>query len=198
MPEERETEVVQGVIGGITQKKADTWTVAVRPDGSQYDKALWTKSTTLVEALSAKLGQHGAFVCNASYWTMNDGKQVRSLWIESEADGTENVPERVATPAAAPKAGNYATGGNPASGDGMSKDDWGRKDSAIHMMAAIKAAADALKHTIPSDPTPEDLTRFLERCKTLSYNWWQRADAVRKGDDSDVPFLSESDDSIPY
>ena len=33
---ERETELVAGVIGGITQKKADTWTVAVTPEGSQY------------------------------------------------------------------------------------------------------------------------------------------------------------------
>lgn len=195
---EREIELVAGTIGGITQKKADTWTVAVTPEGSQYAKNLWTKSTSLVEALQGKLGQHGAFVCNASYWTMNDGKQVRSLWIESEADGTENVPERVATPAAAPQAAASQARHVTVGSDGMSKDEWARKDSAIHMMAAIKTAADALKHTIPSDPTPEDLTRFLERCKTLSYNWWQRADAVRKGDDSDLPFASEHDEAIGY
>jgi predicted outer membrane protein len=129
---------------------------------------------------------------------MNDGKQVRSLWIESEADGTENVPERVATPAAAVQRAPAEHRALKPSSE-MSKDDWGRKDSAIHMMAAIKAAADALKHTIPSDPTPEDLTRFMERCKTLSYSWWQRADAVRKGDDSDIPFdLSEHDQAIGY
>ena len=31
----------------------------------------------------------------------------------------------------------------------MSKEEWARKDSAIHKMACIKTAADALKHTVP-------------------------------------------------
>jgi len=102
---ERETELVAGVIGGITQKKADTWTVAVTPDGSQYAKNLWTKSTTLVESLQSKLGQSGAFVCHASYWNMADGKQVRSLWIAEEMEnGSWPGEESVATPAPAPRA----------------------------------------------------------------------------------------------
>ena len=193
---ERETELVAGTIGGITQKKADTWTVAVTPEGSQYAKNLWTKDVELVEALGAKLGEQGAFVCGASYWKMQDGKQVRSLWIDSLADGTENLPERVATPARAAQAAanteamDHLVHGRPhKSSSEMSKEEWARKDSAIHKMACIKTAADALKHTVPSDPTSGDLTKFLTRVSTLTQAWHRSVLAER--DDptgEDVPF----------
>jgi hypothetical protein len=163
----------------------------VTPEGSQYSKNLWTKDVALVEALGAKLGEHGAFVCGASYWKMNDGKQVRSLWIDSVADGTENVAERVATPAASPSIPGSAVsvGGAPKGGGEMSKEEWARKDSAIHKMACIKTAADALKHTIPSDPTPEDLHKFGERVFTLVYRW--HSSVIAERDDptgENVPF----------
>ena len=184
---EKEIEIVGGTIGGITQKKADTWTVAVTPEGSQYAKNLWTKDTELVESLSTKIGQAGAFVTSPSYWTL-DGKQVRSLWIQGESDGTEvSTPKpasSVATPAAAPQSALVKT-----SNDVMTKDEWARKDSAIHKMACIKTAADALKHTIPADPTPEDLNTFLERVFTLTYRWHRNVIAER--DDptgEDLPF----------
>lgn len=191
--QEREMELIAGTIGGITQKKADTWTVAVTPEGAQYAKNLWSKSADLIEALSAKIGQHGAFVCNASYWE-KDGKQVRSLWIDSEADGTENLPERVATPAAAQKATAESRIKNgvdmtPGRTDGMSKEEWARKDSAIHKMACIKTAAHALKHTVPADPSTEDLNKYMERVSHLALAWHRSVLAER--DDptgEDVPF----------
>jgi hypothetical protein len=190
--EEREIELVAGTIGGITQKKADTWTVAVTPEGSQYAKNLWTKDADLVVSLGAKLGEHGAFVCGASYWTMNDGTQVRSLWIDSVADGTENVPERVATPAAAapdPKTLANVINSPSKSSSEMSKEEWARKDSAIHKMACIKTAADALKHTVPSDPSAEDLSKFLDRVFTLTYRWHQSVIAERDDPTGEgVPF----------
>jgi hypothetical protein len=190
--EEREIELVAGTIGGITQKKADTWTVVVTPEGSQYAKNLWTKDADLVVSLGAKLGEHGAFVCGASYWTMNDGKQVRSLWIDSVADGTENVPERVATPAAAapdPKTLANVINSPSKSSSEMSKEEWARKDSAIHKMACIKTAADALKHTVPSDPSAEDLSKFLDRVFTLTYRWHQSVIAERDDPTGEgVPF----------
>ena len=195
--QERETELVVGTIGGITQKKADTWTVAVSPDGSQYAKNLWTKDAELVESLSTKLGQIGAFVCGASYWS-KDGKQIRSLWITSadtnapDGDGDGHATERVATPSAPVKAAatpTHATGGNIRSGSEMSKEEWARKDSAIHKMACIKTAADALKHTLPSDPSADDMAKFLSRVSTLSQAWHRSVLAER--DDptgEDVPF----------
>jgi leucyl aminopeptidase (aminopeptidase T) len=194
--EEREIELVAGTIGGITQKKADTWTVAVTPEGSQYAKNLWSKDADLIDALSRKIGEHGAFVCGASYWQL-DGKQVRSLWIDSLSDGTENVPERVATPAAAQRdaeadafvrSGKDATNYKPAI-DGMSKEEWARKDSAIHKMACIKTAADALKHTVPSDPSQDDLAKFMSRCAIL-YTGWHRSVIAERDDPTgmDIPF----------
>jgi hypothetical protein len=71
----------------------------------------------------------------------------------------------------------------------MSKEEWARKDSAIHKMACIKAAADALKHTIPSDPTPEDLGKFKERVFLLTYHW--HTSVIAERDDptgENVPF----------
>lgn len=153
---ERETEVVQGTIEGVTQKKPDTWQVVIRPEGSQYTKNLWTKNGELVTALTAKLGQSDAFVCHASYWTNNSGQQVRSLWIAHE--GAESAPQgngAAAQPVTRPKAQSGS--------DAMTKEDWAAKDAAIHKMACVKVAAGALTHTLPSDPTDADLTRFLER-----------------------------------
>ena len=71
----------------------------------------------------------------------------------------------------------------------MSKEEWARKDSAIHKMACIKTAADVLKHTLPSDPTDEDLETFLRRARILAASWHQSVLLERdhaSGDD--VPF----------
>jgi hypothetical protein len=196
---EREIELVAGTIGGITQKKADTWTVAVTPTDSQYAKNLWTKDVDLIESLSAKIGQAGAFVCGASYWE-RDGKQVRSLWIDSveNADAVEAVSS-VATPAATSKAAaetavKLAAKAAPSS-DAMSKEEWARKDSAIHKMACIKTAAATLAHTLPSDPSKEDLALFLDRSHVL-YSAWHRAVLAERDDPTgeDIPFSERAAD----
>ena len=170
--QEREVELVQGTIKGVIVKGVDKWQVEVQPDGSQYTKKLWTKDKELIEAIPAKIGEFGAFVCNASMWTNSEGKPVRSLWISDEADGSEPA-ERVATPAPAPKA---AANG---SSDGMTKDEWNRKDSAIHKMACIKTAADALKHTVPSEPTNEQLNEFVTRTMFVAVQWHRSVLAER-------------------
>ena len=179
MSEEKETEIVAGVLEGVTQKRPDTWQVAVKPEGSQYAKNLWTKDSALVESLGAKLGQHGAFVCNASYWTNNSGTQVRSLWIAGEAEeGAESAP--AAARAAAP---------TPQPEEKMSKEEWKRKDSAIHKMACIKTAAAALAHTLPPEPSTDDLNAFNARVLHLALAWHRTVIAER--DDptgSDIPF----------
>lgn len=181
--QERETELVAGVIEGVTQKRQDTWQVAVKPDGSQYTKNLWTKDSELVSALTAKLGQHGAFVCNASYWTNNSGQQVRSLWI-SEESGEAGV-----SAPSAPSPGAAAPAPRASSPDQMTKEEWARKDSAIHKMACIKTAADALKHTLPAEPTTKDLNTFVSRVTHLTLAWHRQLLAER--DDptgEDIPF----------
>jgi len=71
----------------------------------------------------------------------------------------------------------------------MSKEDWKRKDSAIHKMACIKTAAAALTHTIPSDPSTEDLNRFHERTMHLALAWHRGVIAERDDPTGEnVPF----------
>lgn len=183
---EKEIEVVAGTIGSTIRKKEDTWQIEVDV-GQQNPKRLWTKDAELVKAMEAKFGQHGAFVCGASYWTNREGVEVRSLWINSVAEegatpGVSGAPPQAASSVATPDAA-------PRGGEGMSKEEWARKDSAIHKMACIKTAADALKHTIPSDPSTEDLNTFLTRVTHLTLAWHRSVLAER--DDpagEDVPF----------
>ncbi len=178
---EREMELVAGTIGGITQKKADTWTVQMVVEGKQDPRNLWTKDKELVESLGSKLGQAGAFVCAASYWKMNDGKEVRSLWIDALADGTENLPERVATPAAAPR--TVTPGSAPKPQDAMTKDEWAAKDRAADLRACIAIAAGALQHTMPSQPTHEDLNAFVANTLVAARQFHGVVTAERTGED---------------
>jgi hypothetical protein len=78
-----EVEVVTGQVTHIIVKGQDKWQIAVVPSGSQYAKNLWTKDAGLVAQMEANINSHYSFVCGPSYWTMADGKQVRSLWINS-------------------------------------------------------------------------------------------------------------------
>ena len=188
---QREIEVVSGVIEGVTQKKPDTWQVVVRPDGSQYTKNLWTKDAELVTSLTAKLGQHGGFVCSASYWNRQDGQQVRSLWINAEGEAAassavETVQTR-STPAAAPKA----------QGDGLSKEEWARKDRAADLRACIAIASSALQHTVKSEPSDADLNEFARRTLFVARQFHGVVSGERAGGE-DVPFLSEHDQNIPF
>lgn len=185
------SETIVGTLEAVTEKGG--WTTFEINVGTQYPVRLSTKVPELIELGRAARGQEMEWTFNAVEGNINpkSGKPYINRYFEGVAPvGTSPESTRsVATPGAGAKDG---------AADTMSKDEWGRKDSAIHRMAATKAAADALKHTVPADPTPEDLHKFIDRVKTVSYQWWLQADAVRKGDDSDVPFLSEHDDSIPY
>lgn len=179
---EREQEYVAGAIVGIIQKGPDKWQVEVQPDDSQYTKKLWTKSADTVASLSQKIGEHHGFVCGVSKWS-KDGKEVRSLWLNELTDEQpENVPNAI-RPSAAPH------NGGKGSTDGMTKEEWARKDSAIHKMACIKTAAAALTHTIPSDPSKEDLAAFMERVVLLAHGWHRSVLAERDDPTGDsIPF----------
>lgn len=87
----REQELITGTLTGIVQKGPDKWQAVVLPDGSQYNKNLWTKEQTLLPYLQSQIGNRISILCNASHWVRNDGQPVRSLWIE-----------QVGTPSAAP------------------------------------------------------------------------------------------------
>jgi hypothetical protein len=76
-----EEQTLSGAITGVIMKNADTWQVAVMPEGSQYTKNLWTKDADLVTQMQQMIGQQATFFCNVSHWTRQDGQPVRSLWI---------------------------------------------------------------------------------------------------------------------
>jgi hypothetical protein len=82
-PQQGNEEVVTGQVTAVIAKGGDKWQIAVQPQGSQYTKNLWTKDAGLVQQMSQNINSHYSFVCGPSYWQMADGKQVRSLWINT-------------------------------------------------------------------------------------------------------------------
>lgn len=175
-----ETKTVTGRCAEISER--GEWTTFAIDVGRQYPVKVSTKLDPLVELGRAASKDGGEFD-----WTFKESEGAENPhkpgthYTNRYLSGVEPAGS-VATPDAAPKAATP-------SGDGMSKEEWARKDSAIHKMACIKTAAAALTHTVPSDPTPEDLTKFLERVFTLSYSWHRNVIAER--DDptgEDVPF----------
>ena len=139
---EKETEMVVGTISAITQKGPDKWQVAVKPEGSQYAKNLWTKDGELVGSLSQKIGQHGAFVCGVSNWTNQSGQDVRSLWINSVGDEQrlDDLHVKVNSPA-------------PTS-DGMTPEKWDAKERRDYRSRAWAQTLGAFSHTIKVDEEP--------------------------------------------
>ena len=174
---EKEIEVVAGTVAAVIQKKPDTWQVEVQLDGSQYTKKLWTKDSELVTSLSAKLGQAGAFVCHASYWTNQSGTQVRSLWIDGPSDGSEPASS-VATPAAVAKA---------QTSDGMTPEKWDAKERRDYRSRAWAQTLAAFQHTIKVDEKPEDVFTRLQPFHRKLYEDVTGLFAYPK-DMSDVPF----------
>lgn len=192
--QERETELVSGTIKGVTLKKPGQWQVEVQPQGSQYTKKLWTKDADLVHSLEGKLQQESVFVCEPSYWINQSGQEIRSLWIKSNttaafvaqqfieaAQGQTTTTRSITGPAGGTGAATGSTPSTPlerqvmgesfTNTSGMSKEEWARKDSAGHKRACIAIAVSALSHTMPSDPTSEDLAKFGERVAILSSRW---------------------------
>jgi len=179
--EEKEIEVVAGTIEGVIQKKPDTWQVEVRPDGSQYTKKLWTKDAELVQALSGKLTQAGAFVCSASYWTNQSGTQVRSLWIQNESDGSEPT-QSVATPVAARQA--QSNNGS----EGMTPEKWDAKERRDYRSRAWAQTISALTHTIKVDEPASDVFVRLYALQRKIYRDIVRDFDPEAFEDDDVPF----------
>lgn len=106
-----ESEVVVGsVLGPKATNKPDTWKISVQPDGSQYEKNLWTKDAALVQQMMNRLGQRFSFMCGVSHWSNSQGQPVRSLWINgvseapAEQQGLQTLGQAQAPIAALPVA----------------------------------------------------------------------------------------------
>lgn len=180
--EQKETEFISGVIEGIIQKAVDKWQVAVKPDGSQYAKNLWTKDGELVTALTAKIGSQGAFVCGVSHWTNNEGKSIRSLWINEVGDAS-NPPSSVATPAAV--VAGYATGGNVS--EGMTSEKWDAKERRDYRSRAWAQTLAAFQHTISVNDEPAATFARLQPFQRLIFQDVCQSFAF-PADESDIPF----------
>ena len=174
-----------GTKQGITEKSGGWFSIEVAIPGKQYPLKLDTKKQELVELARAA----GDNVMEWLYTEKDSGTpnphKPGTNFLNRYFEGVAPVGTTgsVATGSSAPQA--EAKG----SGEGMTKEEWARKDSAIHKMACIKTAADALKHTIPSSPAQDDLTQFLTRVTTLTQAWHRSVLAER--DDptgEDVPF----------
>lgn len=173
------SETIIGTCSEVSER--GDWTTFHVDIGKQYPVKLSTKKAELVELGRAAARDAGEFA-----WTYNEvesekinehtGKPFVNRYLESVA---KHAPDANATQSAPSTSGN----------DAMTKEEWARKDSAIHKMACIKVAAAVLTHTLPADPTLEDLNKFGERVSILSGRWHRVVLAVR--DDptgEDVPF----------
>ena len=184
-----------GTVAGLIEKKAGWHSVEIHVPGKQYP----VKADTKLENLLTQVRE------------IRDGDLVATFTVrESES---ENINEKTGKPyterrlqkvepghgglvASAPQNAPNANvspsdgmHGPTGSGGGMTKEEWNRKDSAIHKMACIKTAAAALTHTVPSAPTNEDLDKFYRDVMYLTNNWLRSVKAER--DDpagEDVPF----------
>ena len=198
------TKTITGRCEEVSEKNG--WTAFAIDVGTQYPVRLSTKLDPLIELGRAASKDGGTFD-----WTYKEsqggenphkpGTFYTNRYLEAVAaagEGQESS-ERVATPAAAPQGHSERAAAafthaaksavDPPRSDAMTKEEWARKDSAIHKMACIKTAADALKHTVPSDPTPDDLTKFLDRTYTLALAWHRSVIAERDDPTGEsVPF----------
>lgn len=176
-----EVKTAVGTCREVVQKPGSDWVEFHIDVGSRYPVRLATKLDALIQEARA-VGQEVA------------------TWTYKESDGNPNPNKpgefyknrylsKVEAGATLLEDQPHASA-SPSSGtDGMSKEEWARKDSAIHKMACIKTAADALKHTIPSEPTTEALNKFNERVIHLALAWHRSVLAERDdptGDD--IPF----------
>lgn len=173
-----------GTLAGITSKPGSDWhSVEINVANLRYPVKADTKKSEIIEKVNAV----GADIAT---WTINEVESEKTNpksgrpYINRYLEDVE--PGGVISPTADAGQTTTPTASGSESSEGMTKEEWAAKDSAIHMTACIKAGADALKHTIPSDPSDEDLNRFNERVLHLATAWHNVVIAERNQDD--LPF----------
>jgi len=100
----REQELVIGTVQSVVQKGEGKFQAVVLPDGSQYNKNLWTKDNGAVSWFASMIGRRVSILCNASHWTRQDGQPVRSLWIEQYGFPTDGAQAAAPPPPQQPQA----------------------------------------------------------------------------------------------
>lgn len=172
-----------GTVSALVEKKSGWHTIEIAVPGKQYPVKADTKLEHLIKQAREIRDQDAVATFTVSETESeninpNNGRPYIERRLQKMELGAGG--------ASAPVANGSPTS---ASNSGMSKEDWAAKDSAIHRMACIKAAVEALKHTIPADPSTDDLNTFMDRVGHLSRSWHTTVIAVRDHpDDDDIPF----------
>ena len=177
---------IVGVKSGITEKSNGWFEIAVSVPGSDYPKKMSTKKQELVEMARAAGMAEMAWTYSESDSGTPNPHRPGTNYVNRYFEGVAPVEEGEEMPVSGAQTPSAAT---KASDGGMSKAEWAQKDSAIHHMAAIKAAADALKHTIPSEPDRDALNNFISNTLHVARAWHRIVLATRDDPmDEEVPF----------
>lgn len=178
-----------GTCKGLIEKKGGWYAVEIAAVGKSYTIKADTKLENLLT--QARASRDNGTVCT---WTVeewdsdninpNNDKPYTERRLAGVEEGVHEGAQNQQNATASPSGGQKGSGAS--SGDGMSKEEWRAKDRAADKRALTAQAVSALTHTMPSDPTDDDLNKFMVRVAHLTVAWMNDIEAVRNGDD--VPF----------
>jgi hypothetical protein len=209
--QQQEVQIVVAAVASVVIKREDTWQIVVTPDGSQYQKNLWTKDQAVVGAMSERIGQRFAFTCGVSHWTHPNGSAVSSLWINGISDpppvGVTPIGQAAPQPQTSmsfgggqPQAQPAATAVTPMSATTAAPvsppvDREAQRELRIHRQTASKCAT-AMVDALPGDEqTFENLVRIAEGW----VRYYEHGPAPSPTADAPIPGPTPApDDDIPY
>lgn len=167
-----------GKVAGLVEKKGGWYSVEIAVPGKQWPVKADTKLENLLtqvrEIRDADLvATFTVSESDSENVNPNTGKPYTERRLSHVEVGAQNVPDATGSPSGS-------------GGEGLTKEEWRRKDDAADARALTAIAVSALSHTVPSDPTEDDLKKFITRCAFLTSAWHQAVKSYRDGED--VPF----------
>lgn len=150
---DKETAVVVGTVNGIGAQ-GDKWKAEVTPDGAQYPKTLWSKSTELYETVVGLVGKVATFECGVSHWE-REGKPMTSLWINSVQEGVHAETSLPTT--------NTGAGGGTAHPGVVTPVDPDPTRVSIERQTAVKAAVEFAPLLPEKSRSADDMLRLAMR-----------------------------------
>ena len=166
-----------GTLAGVTSKPGSDWhSIEINVPNLRYPVKADTKKSEIIEKVNAVGADIATWIVNEVESDKINPKSNKP-YINRYLEGVE--PGGVIPPTA--DAGQPAT--PTASGSEMSKDEWRAKDSASDLRACIAIASGALQHTVPSDPSNEDLNKLVERVLHLATAWHNVVSSERNQDE---------------
>lgn len=176
-----------GTLIGITSKPGSDWySVEINVANLRYPVKADTKKAEIIEKVNAV----GADIAT---WTINEVESEKinpksnrpyiNRYLEDvEAGGVIPPTADAGQPRTPTASGSENSEERPS----LTKEEWRAKDSASDLRACIAIASGALQHTVPSDPSTDDLNKLNERVLHLATAWHNAVSAER--DQDDLPF----------